>query len=37
MPDLAAYLDLFATLRPLQDLAGRVAAPKPTKLTTQRA
>jgi hypothetical protein len=36
MPDLTAYLDLLATLRPLQDLAGRLAAPQPAKLMVER-
>jgi hypothetical protein len=37
MPEITSYLDLLAKLRPLQDLAGQLAAPQPAKLIIQRS
>jgi hypothetical protein len=37
MPEFVGVLDLLASLRPVQDLAGRLAAGQPAKLTTQRS
>jgi hypothetical protein len=36
MPDVANMLDVLASYRPIQDLTGRLAAPLPAKIVTQR-
>jgi D-serine deaminase-like pyridoxal phosphate-dependent protein len=37
MPHLSCVLDMLAQLRPLRDLAGRLAAPQPVKVKTQKS
>jgi hypothetical protein len=37
MPEFAGVLEMLAKLRPIRDLAGRLAAPQPGKLITQKS
>jgi hypothetical protein len=37
MPEFVGVLDLLAKLRPMQELAGRLAAPQPAKLIIHKS